>query len=136
VSDTPVSERVRLDKWLWAARFFKTRAQAAEAVEGGKVHVNGARAKPARAVRIGDELEIRRGEERFVVHVRELSERRGPASQAQQLYEETKESEARRTQEREQRRLLAASAPIPASRPNKQQRRRIIRFRDKNSSGF
>jgi ribosome-associated heat shock protein Hsp15 len=127
--DTPESDKVRLDKWLWAARFFKTRALAAEAVDGGKVHVNGARVKPARALRVGDELEIRRGEERFVVRVSALSERRGPAPEAQRLYEETEASRTAREAERAQRRLLAAAAPAPAHRPNKQERRRIVRFK-------
>lgn len=129
--ETPDGDKIRLDKWLWAARFFKARAQATEAVEGGKVHVNGARAKPARPVRVGDKLEIRRGEEEFTVVVRTLSDRRGPASAAQELYEETEESKARRTQFHEERRLHAALSPVPSQRPNKQQRRRIIRFTGK-----
>lgn len=126
--ETPDSTRTRLDKWLWAARFFKARAQATEAVEGGKVHVNGARVKPARPVRVGDTLEIRRGTEAFTVVVRGLSERRGPASEAQQLYDETDESKARRARLQEERRLHAAASPAPDHRPNKQQRRKIIRF--------
>lgn len=129
--ETPDDDKVRLDKWLWAARFFKARAQATEAVEGGKVHVNGARAKPARPVRVGDKLEIQRGGEEFTVVVCELSDRRGPASAAQGLYEETEESRTRRTQLREERRLHAALGPAPSQRPNKQQRRRIIRFTGK-----
>lgn len=129
--ETPDGDKVRLDKWLWAARFFKARAQATEAVEGGKVHVNGARAKPARPVRVGDKLEIQRGGEEFTVVVRELSDRRGPASAAQGLYEETEESRTRRAQLREERHLHAALGPAPSQRPNKQQRRRIIRFTGK-----
>lgn len=128
---TADSEKIRLDKWLWAARFFKVRAQAAEAVEGGKVHVNGARAKPARPVRLGDKLEIRRGEEVFTVIVCRLSNRRGPAIEARQLYEETEESRARRERLREERRLYTAPGPAPRQRPNKQQRRRLIRFTGK-----
>lgn len=131
MTETPDGDRIRLDKWLWAARFFKARAQATEAVEGGKVHVNGARAKPARPVRVGDKLEIRRGEEAFTVIVRALSDRRGPASAAQGLYEETEESRARRVQFHEERRLHAALSPVQSQRPNKQQRRRIIRFTGK-----
>lgn len=131
MTEAPDGDKVRLDKWLWAARFFKARAQATEAVEGGKVHVNGARAKPARPVRLGDRLEIRRGEEEFTVIVRELSDRRGPASVAQGLYEETEESRVRRMQLCEERRLHAALSPVPSQRPNKQQRRRIIRFTGK-----
>lgn len=133
MTETPEGDKVRLDKWLWAARFFKARAQATEAVEGGKVHVNGARAKPARPVRVGDKLEIQRGGEVFTVVVRELSDRRGPASTAQGLYEETENSRARRAQLREERRLRTALSPAPNQRPNKQQRRRIIRFTGKGS---
>lgn len=83
---------IRLDKWLWAARFFKTRSLAAEAVTGGKIHINGDRAKPSRVVRPGDELAIRCGPYEWIVFVKDTSRQRGPASQAQQLYEETAES--------------------------------------------
>jgi len=86
--------KFRLDKWLWAARFFKTRSLAAEAVEGGKVRLNGNRAKPGRAVRVGDEVAIRRGPYQWVIKVRALSLKRGPAPQAQSLYSETEESRA------------------------------------------
>ena len=89
-------DSVRLDKWLWAARFFKTRALASAAVSGGKVHSNGQSLKPSRAVRQGDRFEIRRGFECFEVVVTGLSERRGPASSAQSLYHETDSSVARR----------------------------------------
>lgn len=132
-ANNPAAEaKVRLDKWLWAARFYKTRALATEAVSGGHVHLNGARVKPARPVKVGDELAIRKGPQEFVVIVREISERRGPAIQAQQLYEETPGSVAKRESSVEARRLAAASAPRPEGRPDKRARRRIIRFRDKN----
>lgn len=132
-TNSPAGEaRVRLDKWLWAARFFKTRALATEAVSGGHVHLNGARVKPARPVKIGDELTIRKGSQKFDVVIRNISERRGPAAQAQQLYEETPESVSRREASAEARRLAAADAPRPEGRPDKRDRRRIIRFRDKN----
>ncbi len=121
-------DRLRLDKWLWAARFFKTRALASEAVDGGKVHLNGARVKPAHAVRPGDRLEIRRGFDEFEVFVRALSDMRGPAALAQALYEETEASRARREADAERRRLLAAANPRPESRPDKKSRRRIVRF--------
>lgn len=123
---------VRLDKWLWAARFFKTRSQAAEAVNGGKVHVNGVRSKPARAVEVGHTLTIRRGVYEYEIIVRGLSRQRGPASQAVQLYEETTESRHRREILAEQRRIQAQAAPYPARRPNKKDRRRIIRFTSGN----
>lgn len=121
-------DRCRLDKWLWAARFFKTRPLAVEAVEGGKVHLNGQRVKPARAVRAGDRLSIRRGQELFEITVLALSTRRGPASVAQTLYQESETSRRRREAEAEQRRLLAAGMPQPARRPDKKARRQIHRF--------
>ncbi len=126
--------RVRLDRWLWAARFFKTRALASEAVSGGKVHFEGQRVKPARAVRIGDCYEVQRGFERFEILVTALSARRGSATDAQLLYRETEASSLRRDQEREQRRLAALARPRTEGRPSKQQRRQIHRFRDRNQS--
>jgi ribosome-associated heat shock protein Hsp15 len=125
------SGKVRLDKWLWAARFFKTRALATEAINGGHVHLNGQRPKPARALAVGDELTVRKGQEEFRIIVRELSERRGPATVAQQLYQESEESRRQREELREQRRLMAAAAPRPAKRPDKKGRRKIIRFINK-----
>ena len=120
---------VRLDKWLWAARFFKTRALAKEAVVGGKVHLNGLRAKPARDVRPGDRLQITRGPERFEIRITGLSERRGSAKTAVTLYEESQDSIARRARDREERALRRRVAPVPpAKRPDKRSRRRIIRF--------
>lgn len=118
---------VRLDKWLWAARFFKTRALAVEAINGGKVWMNGARTKPAHAVHVGDEVSVRKSPRvSFVVIVRELSRTRGPAKTAQMLYEETPESRALREQLAEQHRLAGASAT--EGRPTKRQRRHIVRF--------
>jgi len=126
-------EKVRLDKWLWAARFFKTRALATEAINGGHVHLNGQRPKPSRPLQAGDELVIRKGQEEFHIIVRELSAKRGPATVAQQLYEETSESRESREALREQRRLERAAAPKPARRPDKKGRRKIIRFINKYS---
>lgn len=128
-----MSEPVRLDKWLWAARFYKTRALATEAINGGHVHLNGNRPKPSRAVQHGDELEIRRGPETYQIVVEGLSTRRGPATEAQQLYSESEESYLRRQAEREQRRLEAAAQPQQTRRPDKQGRRKIIRFINKFS---
>ena len=128
------ADRVRLDRWLWAARFFKTRALAADAVNGGKVHLAGQRVKAARAVKIGDSYEIQRGFERLEIVVTALSTRRGPASAAAELYRETEASLQRREQEREQRRLAALARPRTEGRPSKQQRRQIHRFRDRNQS--
>ena len=122
-------ERVRIDRWLWAARFFKSRSAATEAVGGGHVRVNGARAKPSREVAVGDRLEIRRSAQEWTVHVRALADRRGPATAAAALYEETRQSAAAR----EQRRLEAkASRPIGAdlgARPTKRDRRRLDALR-------
>jgi ribosome-associated heat shock protein Hsp15 len=119
---------VRLDKWLWAARFYKTRAQAVEAINGGHVHLNGVRVKPARSVQCGDELVVRKSGMEFVVTVRALSEQRGPAPVAQQLYQESEDSRARRESLAEERRLAAAAGVLPARRPDKRGRRQIIRF--------
>lgn len=130
---SPEAERVRIDKWLWAARFFKTRSLASEAVDGGKVHVNGERVKAARAIKAGDRLEIRRGQEEFVVVVRVLSEQRGPATAAQTLYEETPDSAARRQALAEQQRALAAAMPRYEGRPDKRSRRAIARFTRRDS---
>lgn len=121
-------QELRLDKWLWAARFFKTRSFAAQAVAGGKVHINGARAKPSRSVHVGDELEIQRGEERFVVEVLGLNAQRRPAVEAQGLYAESEESRLAREQQRAERRLLASDTTHPAGRPDKRSRRQIRHF--------
>ena len=98
-------DKVRIDKWLWAARFFKTRTMAAQAVAGGKVHLNGARIKPARLIQPGDELRIRRGELEFVVTVLAVMDKRRPAKEAQLLYEESEESILQREQHRARRRI-------------------------------
>lgn len=119
---------VRLDKWLWAARFYKTRALAVEAINGGHVHLNGTRPKPARSVQCGDELVIRKAGMEFIITVVGLSEQRGPAAVAQQLYQEREDSRQRREALAEERRLAVASGVLPARRPDKRGRRQIIRF--------
>lgn len=121
--------RQRIDRWLWCARFFKSRASASDAVAGGKVHVNGERVKPARGVIVGDRLRITRSP--FVVEliVRALPTRRGPSTEAQACYEETADSVAQRDRLKEQHALAAAFAPRPASRPNKRDRRRLLKLR-------
>jgi len=129
VTDKEGVERFRLDKWLWAARFFKTRSAAAKAVSGGQVHVNGARVKPARAVNPGEILRIRRGALEFTVKVVALSDRRRGAPEARELYEETAESITQREKQREQRRLLAPpDGQAPQGRPGKRDRRLIRSF--------
>lgn len=123
--------QVRLDKWLWAARFFKTRAQASQAVAGGKVQVAGSRVKPSRAVAVGDGLRIQKEQEEFIVVVRAVSGQRRGAPEAQLLYEETPESIAARTEAREARRLLRVVGAVPPGRPGKRDRRLIRRFTKK-----
>ena len=120
---------MRLDKWLWAARFFKTRSLATEAVVAGHVHVGGAHVKPAREVRVGDVLEIRRAAVTWTVEVRALAERRGPASEAATLYEETKASQEARERDRLQRRLAVPLGADLGARPTKQDRRRLDALR-------
>ncbi len=120
---------VRLDKWLWAARFFKTRAIAREAVAGGKVRLNGRRAKPGRSLNVGDSLSVQRGEEEFAITVVELSVRRGSAVVAQTFYNESEESRNRRELLAEQRKLERQQHPRRERRPDKRQRRRLVRFK-------
>ncbi|MEL1263960.1 RNA-binding S4 domain-containing protein [Pseudoxanthomonas putridarboris] len=122
---TPASASVRLDVWLWAARFFRTRSLAKQAVETGKIEIDGQRAKPSRAVRVGDALAIARGEERFEIDVLELSEQRGPAAAAQKLYVESEASKLRREAASAARRAERAGYQAPQSRPDKRARRLI-----------
>jgi len=122
-------ERVRIDKWLWAARFFKTRVAATEAVIGGHVQVGGERVKPAKEIRVGDTVGIRRGELRWTVVVAGIADRRGPASIAAALYEETPDSLAERERQRLERRLTRPLGADLGARPTKQARRRIDALR-------
>lgn len=121
---------VRLDKWLWAARFFKTRGLAKTAIETGKVQCNGERPKVSREVAAGDTLAIRQGWDTAEVLVRAVSDQRGPAPQARQLYEETPESLERRQKAAAERAAQRSVGAISPERPNKKQRRQIHRFRD------
>ena len=121
-------DKVRVDKWLWAARFFKTRPLATEAVSGGKVTINGARAKPGRAVSVGDTLSIRRGPFVFDVVVRGVTGRRGPAEIAARLYEETDESREKRSRLAAQLQQQRALRTAQRGRPDKKERRALIRF--------
>ena len=122
-------DRVRVDKWLWAARFFKTRGTATEAVLGGHVQVNGARVKPARDVAVGDRLEIRRGQQRWSVIVKGVADRRGSATVAATLYEETPESAAERARRTDERRLARPLGADLGERPTKRDRRRLDALR-------
>jgi ribosome-associated heat shock protein Hsp15 len=120
---------MRMDKWLWAARFFKTRALAAKACDLGRIRTRDIEAKPARDVHVGDMLQIKNEGGEFEVEVLGLSEMRGPASIAQTLYRETEASKERRRKEAEERKALQQFAPLPERRPSKRDRRRIIQFR-------
>ena len=125
MSTEPHEARVRLDKWLWAARFYKTRSLAKTAVDGGKVHLNDARTKPAKEIVPGDRLTVTRGEVEQTVTVVNVAERRGSATIAATLYEETPESVDTRERLRSERRMRAAGLTVPKSRPNKKQRRAL-----------
>lgn len=120
---------VRIDKWLWAARFFKTRSLAKAAVEGGKVHYNRARCKPSRVVEIGASIRMQLGWDEKTVIVRDIHDKRQSASLAQSLYEETGESIAKREKNAEQRKTMNLAAAAPNHRPNKKQRRDLIRLK-------
>ncbi len=122
------SSEVRIDKWLWAARFFKTRAIANRAVRGGKVHRNGERVKPGHPVRVGDMLRIQQGFDKKTIKVISLSEKRGPATEARLLYEETEESLRRREENARQRRMATGRHQAVGGKPSKRERRQIIRF--------
>jgi ribosome-associated heat shock protein Hsp15 len=121
-------ERLRLDKWLWAARFYKTRGLAADAIDGGKVKLNGHTAKPAKEVKAGDTLDLTINDAHWTVVVRGLNEYRRPAAEAQQLYEETAESQQRRAATAEARTLAPAPGADLRGRPTKRDRRKIQRF--------
>jgi ribosome-associated heat shock protein Hsp15 len=128
MSDEDRPDRHRLDKWLWCARFFKTRSLAAQAVSGGKVHLNGERVKAAHVVRVGDRISLNLEGTSAHFDVLGLPARRGSAPEARTHYAETPESAERRAQLREQHRLAQLSRPRPDTRPDKRQRRRLVKF--------
>ena len=128
MSDQDIDAEIRLDKWLWAARFFKTRSLAADAVSGGKIEVNGDRAKPSRSVRAGDKLTIRHGLYEWIIIVKGLVRLRGSAAQARQLYEETEESARKRESAIARLKLERPPEFDMAGRPSKKDRRAIARF--------
>ena len=125
---TEPADRLRIDKWLWAARFFKTRSLAAQAVDGGRVQVNGARVKPAKEVKAGDEVAVHIGDLAWVVDVRAVSARRGPAEEARKLYEERAESRARREAAIDARKRQPEPAFGLRGRPTKRDRRLLKRL--------
>jgi len=122
---------VRIDKWLWAARFFKTRSLATEAVNGGKVELNGLRPKPSKEVKIGDQLRVRLGPFIHELTIRALSDRRGPATAAALLFQETAESIAAREKLREQHRLAPVAQYDDGGRPTKKDRRAMSAFEER-----
>lgn len=125
---------MRLDLWLWAARFFRTRSLAKQAIDTGKVEIGGQRAKPSRAVRVGDALRIARGEEVFEIEVLGLSDQRGPAAVAQTLYAESEDSKARRAETLARLRAARAGYQPPESKPDKRARRLIRALGDIDAS--
>ena len=126
--------KIRLDKWLWAARFFKTRSLAKTAIEGGKVQCAGERCKASKEIRVGDILSIRQGLDQKVVEVLVLAEQRRGAPEAQSLYRESEQSIAAREAAAAQRKALGAGGQISDGRPSKKQRRQIFRFRDERNT--
>lgn len=124
-----VSEGVRLDKWLWAARFYKTRSIAREMIEGGKVHYNGQRSKPSKLVELNAELTLRQGNDERTVVIMDVSNQRRPASEAQQLYRETDASIEKREKMAQARKMNALTMPHPDRRPDKKERRDLMKFK-------
>ncbi len=122
------NSKLRIDKWLWAARFFKTRSQAGQAVQGGKIHLNGARVKPSKEVAIGDRVEIRKLDQIFLVTITGINRFRRPAVEARELYEESEESVRNREAQSHLRKLIKAPGSAPAKRPDKRERRKIREF--------
>ncbi len=127
-------DKLRIDKWLWAARFFRTRSLAKAAIEGGKVHLDGQRVKVSREIAIGDQIRVRQGWDERDVIVEKLSDQRRGAPEAQALYRETAESIARREQSAQARKLAGGMTERPQRRPDKRERRQIHRFRDYENS--
>lgn len=124
------TDGIRLDKWLWAARFYKTRAAAREMIEGGKVHYNGQRSKPSKLVEVAAELTLRQGNDERTVVIQALSDKRGPATEAQQLYRETEQSIEKREKVALARKMNALSMPHPDRRPDKKERRDLMKFKN------
>lgn len=123
------NSKIRLDKWLWAARFYKTRALAKGAIEGGKVHYEGQRCKVSKTVELGAKVTLRQGFDEKIVEIKEISDQRRGAPEAQKLYEETVESIKKRMDEAERRRIMKSSMLMPDHKPNKKERRDMNRFK-------
>lgn len=127
------AQEVRLDKWLWAARFYKTRAFAREMIDGGKVHYNGQRSKPSKIVELNATLTLRQGNDERTVIVKKITDQRRPASEAVELYEETAESIEKREKMAQARKLNALTMPHPDRRPDKKERRDLMKFKSGGS---
>lgn len=127
------AQEVRLDKWLWAARFYKTRAFAREMIDGGKVHYNGQRSKPSKIVELNATLTLRQGNDERTVIVKRITDQRHPASEAVELYEETAESIEKREKMAQARKLNALTMPHPDRRPDKKERRDLMKFKSGGS---
>ena len=127
--DNSLMDSMRIDKWLWAARFFKTRSLASKACDLGRIRSNGIEAKPSREVHVGDKLEVKNAGGEFQIEVLALSQMRGPAAVAQTLYRESEASKAARIKATAERKAMQEFAPLPERRPTKRDRRRIIQFR-------
>ncbi|WP_118987344.1 ribosome-associated heat shock protein Hsp15 [Photorhabdus sp. CRCIA-P01] len=134
-SNSDSDQAVRLDKWLWVARFYKTRAIAREMIDGGKVHYNGQRSKPSKLVEPGAEIKLRQGNDERIVEVLALSNHRRGAPEAQQLYQETEASIANREKMAIARKMNALTMPHPDRRPDKKERRTLIKFKNTKLSG-
>ncbi len=133
-SSSEQNEVVRLDKWLWAARFYKTRSLATEAIKGGKVHLNNQRVKPSHHAEVGHTVRIKKESIKQTVIIKQLSAKRGPAKVAQTLYEETQESIERREKQLQERKTMMAGMPqFQSRRPSKKERRKIIQFKQENN---
>ena len=126
-----MTDKVRIDKWLWAARFFRTRALARDAIKGGKVQIEGVRVKPGRSLSVGDTLSVRRGEDEYVITVDDIGDRRLSATLAAKKYTEDPAAKARRESAAEQRKLDWQAKNDRVRRPDKRQRRQIVRFKGK-----
>ena len=126
-----MTEELRIDKWLWTARFFKTRSLASEAVNGGKVHLNDHRVKAGRLVKIGDTLSIQKSSDLFEILIVGINKTRRPAKEAKLLYEESEKSRLKREQEHEIKKLASATRPVPQRKPGKREREQLRNFKQK-----
>ncbi len=129
----PPTEPVRLDKWLWAARFYKTRSMAREMIDGGKVHYNGQRTKPGKIVELNATVKLRQGTDERIIEILEISSQRKGAPEAQLLYRETQESIEQREKIAQARKMNALTMPHPERRPDKKERRTLLKFKQTNS---